>query len=253
MGGKQGEWVGVEIECYMPYRGLIKGGHSHWETAQRKLSMLLKEADIPNVQVKGDSSVSSPDDGKYFEVEIALLFERTDKKPLRRLCRLLQKLNATANRTCGLHVHLDCRDLATETTVTYSSSGYAYQGAPAIVRERGEKINNVLPLMLKMVSKSRRNNSYCRPVMSDQRSAINLGAFERHKTIEVRLHQGTVQYSKIANWVELLFRASRAKQDMKVENVTQLKKYLKRSPKVLTTYVQKRIKQVNAIKGKKVA
>ena len=235
-----GEWIGVEIECFMPYASLEADG---WSDACEKLAEMIKAAQIPYVTVKTDGSISSRDDNKYFETEITILFKRTNKTPLKKLCLLLKKLKVEVNKTCGLHVHLDCRDICNE-KLQWNEK------LPNEVRLRGQKLENVLPLLLKMVSRSRRNNTYCAPRMSENRSAINLGAFHRHNTIEVRLHQGSANYEKISQWIELLYRASRSRKNMSVDNIEKLKQYLSRAPKSLTEYVNSRIESLDEEKRK---
>jgi len=246
-----GQWIGVEIECFMPYESLGIANDddgNKWGLASKRLAARIRDARIPHVTVKSDGSISSPTRGSYFETEITILFTRGNKAPLRKLCSVLKELKTQVNKSCGLHVHLDCRDLAPK-----KSSQPRYDDPlPRELRRRGEKLENVLPLLMQMVSKSRRNNSYCAPRMSEQRSAINLGAFNKHRTIEVRLHQGSVNFEKIAQWVELLYRSSRARKDMDVKTVAQLRKYLARPPKSLTEYVQSRIASFDKSGKKKV-
>jgi hypothetical protein len=229
----KGQWIGVEIECFIPYEQLgVRGEYA----ATSKMAELLEKHDIPNVSIKGDGSISSPDSGTHFETEIAILFKRKNKAPLKRLCALLKSLKTNVNRSCGLHVHLDCRDLF-DIHIRYGDK------LPDNVHRRGESIENVLPLMLKMVTKSRRDNEYCSPKMSHtDRTAINLTSFYKHKTIEVRLHQGSTNYEKISMWVDFLYRISRSKKSMRVSTVPQLKRYLGRDYKRIAKYAQKRVK-----------
>src|SRR5271165_2021434 len=115
-----GQWIGVEIECYIPFEALKAKktdngdyGRREYSTvdARRKLSTLLERNKVPNVTLKSDGSISSPSRVKYLEIEINLLFNRADYGPLERLCKLLKQLKARTNKSCGLHVHLDCRDI----------------------------------------------------------------------------------------------------------------------------------------------
>jgi hypothetical protein len=113
---------------------------------------------------------------------------------------------------------------------------------------RGKKLEKVLPLMLKMVSESRRNNQFCRPVMSNMRTAINLASLRKHGTIEVRLHQGSTNFEKISNWIDFLYYTSRAKKAVrnakKVTNVKQFKNYVGRPLHRISAYIDERIKAV---------
>jgi hypothetical protein len=232
-GRQLGNWIGVEIECFIPYERIGKDV-TGWTEAAKALAHVISAYKIPKVTVKADGSINSRNHRKFFETEITILFQRTNKAPLKKLCKLLNSLGAEVNKSCGLHVHLDCRDLH-KAKINFS------EPMPPVIKERGQQLNNALPLMLQMVSDSRKTNTYCRPRMAEDRTAINLGAFRKHKTIEVRLHNGTISFEKISNWIEFLYRSSRTSKSMEVKNVQDLKTYLGRAPKSLTSYIEKRI------------
>lgn len=257
----KGEWIGIEIECFMPYYDLLgpteKIGYYSWINnpiyaeyswidAKKKLGELIKKAKIPNVTLKRDSSIDPPDN--YFDVEVNILFNRKNYKPLKKLCQLLNKLGADINDSCGLHVHLDCRDLGTNLGNKHPSlDGYKYDSTTAKeVLRRGERLGKALPLMLKMVYESRRDNEYCDPFVGSLdggRTAVNLSAFREHGSIEVRLHHGTVNFDTIKNWTEFLYFISRNKIESEVEKITELKKEVLRVPKKIENYVKKAIKE----------
>lgn len=112
---------------------------------------------------------------------------------IERVCKVLVEDNgATVNSTCGLHVHLDMRN-----------------------RDVNKAYHNLFTcqdLLYSMVPAARRRSSYCRPNTERKFSdadatrylGINCQAYNEHKTLEVRLHSGTVNAEKISNWVELL-------------------------------------------------
>jgi hypothetical protein len=57
------------------------------------------------------------------------------------------------------------------------------------------------------VPESRRNNNdYCALSFSETNRyrAVNFTAFRKFKTLEIRLHSGTVDYTKIIAWIRLL-------------------------------------------------
>ncbi len=244
-----GQWIGVEIECFIPKASFKLGkakdddddyGDGEDSRCYNKLAEMIRQRRIPNVTVKGDGSISAPD-SSFYECEITITFKRTNRRPLRALCDMLRVLRTQVNNTCGLHIHLDCRDIENNSQRRWNDP------IPEGVWQRGRNLEKMLPLMLKMVSRSRRRNSYCNPQMSTGRTAINLGAFQAHGTIEVRLHQGTSNYVKISNWIDLLYRASRSKKIdfRRVETVEDLKLYLDRAPKKLLEYANKRIVELS--------
>lgn len=109
-----------------------------------------------------------------------------------RLTAFFKSCSTSVNKTCGLHVHIDCRNRDVE---------HVYNNLIRCQR-----------LLFSMVPVSRRKNSYCAWLtprtfdnLPDGRYfAINGAAYSKHKTIEVRLHSGTVDMSKITRWVDIL-------------------------------------------------
>jgi hypothetical protein len=213
-----GKYVGVEIECILPYEGLgvesfeflPDNGCDHdgdcecsadtyrmGRETEKRLIEKITSARIPGISVKHDGSIRFNEDAEV-GLEVTCLFRVDDKAPLERLCALLNEVGARVNTSCGLHVHLDCRDLVDKRAVS----------------NRAARLGHVLPILSKMMPESRRNNSYCQMAVSDYRGsryyAVNKCAYDKFKTIEVRLHSGTTNYSKIANWVDLVFAISRA-------------------------------------------
>jgi hypothetical protein len=82
-----------------------------------------------------------------------------------------------------------------------------------------------------MVPPSRLNNTYCKLSASgytgNRYHAINKTALKLFGTIEVRLHSGTTDFNKIANWCELLYSISRGKfkrSSAPVETVAELQR-----------------------------
>jgi hypothetical protein len=71
------------------------------------------------------------------------------------------------------------------------------------------KFSRAFNLLSGLVPKTRRSNTYCSKKMNsidsgDRYAAINLAAFKKHKTIEIRLHSGSTNFQKISNWALLL-------------------------------------------------
>lgn len=162
--------VGVEVECF-------------GEVSRKSLAEALPLW----AGVTGDGSIS-PTEGQAHEVRV-LLVRRELEPRLFRLCKRLEALGLKVNRSCGLHVHLDQRG-QTE----------------AQVEKRAKVMDAWLCALQELVPASRRDNSYCRFGTSwkDRYRAVNLCAFSAHQTLEVRLHSGTTDYTKILAWVRLL-------------------------------------------------
>lgn len=118
---------------------------------------------------------------------------------VKRVCEVLNSdCDASVNKTCGLHVHLDMRRM----------NKARLQGAYS-------RLTKNQPLLEALVPKSRLSNKYCeRNTTHDLDDAlsnnsgrywiINFQALKEHKTLEVRLHSGTTDAVKIISWIRLL-------------------------------------------------
>lgn len=117
---------------------------------------------------------------------------------------------ATTSRRCGLHIHVFTKDL----TNTQRAN---------IVRRWAALDQSV---MQTLVAVSRRGNTYCMPMSSQEVDrvafflengnsaaletvtqkyrSLNVLPFKKIGTFEFRLHQGTLNFSKVKNWVTLL-------------------------------------------------
>lgn len=198
---KEGQWIGVEIECIIPVfsEHMEENGHKNIQVKCFKtLTELLNARDMKYVDVKHDGSIET-DSSEYlthFCVELTVCFIKSSGySRLEKLCSFLATLGAKVNGTCGLHVHLDMRGKTADD-----------------VNNEGIKLVNSLPILAKLVPKTRwdESNTYCKinsefKLYGDNKYlAINSVSYNTHKTLEVRLHSGTINIQKIVNWIELL-------------------------------------------------
>jgi predicted nucleic acid-binding Zn finger protein len=148
-------------------------------------------------------NMSSEENAQYESVEITSpkLFGIEGLKKVEKVLRIWNELGSRVNIWCGFHVHVDAssfdeRDIA-RLILTWM------------------KIENVIYFL---VSPSRRMNLYARMLRDaysqvwgrlitgltekgDRYYAVNRNAYERFKTIEFRIHQGTTDFEKVKNWV----------------------------------------------------
>lgn len=249
----RGQWIGVEIECFLPhssnddieycsceedddgnYIGTCCNGSSDGSYARSQLAEAIQRAKITRCTVKDDGSLSS-NDGYSCEVCI-LLSPANGFEPLRRLCELLNAKGCFVNDTCGLHVHLDARHLDKD-------------GVKLI----GKRLGTTLPVLAQMVPSSRRTNTYCKlkvGKMSDRHDdkyyAVNLQAYSKFKTVEVRLHSSTTNYTKIANWISILKTIANTPIKGKVLDFQTFIDKIPIAPK-LVEYMDKRISKFEVI------
>jgi len=131
------------------------------------------------------------------------------------VCKVLTELGAKVNKSCGLHVHVDARDLGRDALARVCKMWMKYESC----------FDSIVPA-------SRRNNAYCKsnrsqyPTLDAAWAAIdaatginglisamtmgtryvklNLQSLLRHGTVEFRQHSGTVDGDKMTNWIALV-------------------------------------------------
>jgi hypothetical protein len=183
---------GVEIEAY--------------NIEQRVLVKQLALAGLHKWKVVRDSSIIGENS---FELVSPILQGIEGLEQVRKVCNLLKNLKARINKSCGLHIHFDARNLELQhfkqILLNYASLE--------------ETINGFLP-------KSRRKNSYCNSLKSlvnfeekvknantlqelasiqlDKYYKVNAISYIKHGTIEFRQHSGTIEFDTISHWVLLL-------------------------------------------------
>lgn len=161
-------------------------------------------------QVKYDSSVRGPQ-GSGVEV-VSRILPATDEgfAEVTKACEILQNCSATANRSCGMHVHVDIRDLNLEQLKNVIRAYVFFQN----------EIDKVLP-------RSRRNGNYCRYICQSwnredflrrldactsvvqiahtfptRGCVLNLQKFRYTGTLEFRQHSGTAEAVKAVTWAK---------------------------------------------------
>jgi hypothetical protein len=179
-------YVGIEIEF-------------HSKADRHKLAAeFMKAGLVKYLNLTIDGSLRPPKD--YIGHELRCLIEEKEVfDVIPKICEVLRKCDSGVNGRCGLHVHLDMRN-----------------------REKGKVFKNLIltqPILYSMQSKLRREAEYCQifnntnldeqtpnPGRNDGHYwGINgLDALRRHTTFEVRIHSGTINATKISNWVKLL-------------------------------------------------
>lgn len=182
---------GIEIEC-------VFASEDDFTSARKEL---LNQQLHEYVQIKYDGSIEcdceNPDDEESHcecvSKEFALLVPASKVKQIvTQVTTILNDNGAFVNRTCGLHVHFDMRDKTSRQ-----------------VSLLGSKLERWVTRLKTMLPKSRRENRYCMSPKNTLRSGdryacVNLHAYNRYKTLEVRMHSGTTDATKILLWIELL-------------------------------------------------
>lgn len=158
------------------------------------------------VTVKKDNSIKRNNyDVMGVPHEIVLSYRKGNEKAVKDFCRCL-KGRAYVNPTCGTHFHIDMRNMDEKKVTLY-----------------GTRIAHAVPALRLLLPKERRENQYCKTIINTTKTEcvkcgklscdchvqphkyafVNLAAWNKHKTIEVRGHSGTINADKILNWIAL--------------------------------------------------
>lgn len=192
---------GVEIECYnvdkyelielLRTRGVdcCDEGYNHTTRTHYKM--------VSDSSIHGASPV---------EIVTPVL---KDLASLKVVCDSLAYVGARVNRSCGLHVHIGAESFT-----------------PRQVFNIAMNYDMCWSAICSFMPQSRRHNAYCEKMkgyelsgilnhvngtimdmtyeVNDRYNAVNLKAYQRHRTIEFRQHSGTIEFEKISNWIKFI-------------------------------------------------
>ena len=150
---------------------------------------------------------------------------------LEKICSTLSNVGADVNRSCGLHVHISNAPLNDDThaarftgeSIQHTSRTGRFlsqHGEPmdaVIVKDIMQRYERQQDTLNRMFPNSRTNNRYCQPLNATRIAnantiqelnhgkfyAVNLDTWRRG-TIEFRQHSGTIDATKIWNWVQFI-------------------------------------------------
>ena len=221
-----GTWISVEIECifrkesdenmiiqYIRKHGLTKSvtfkndGSIH--PTQEQCECAREDEEGNSI----DCECGANETRNHYGREIVVTFQFGKWEILRNICAELNKYKATVNKTCGLHVHFDCRHLTARQVTTI-----------------GKRVANVVPALKQILPKSRSDNRFCAEPMNTHKNSqgsgryafVNLGAYARHQTLEIRGHSGTTDANKIINWIRLLRKVMDTRSAVPINTASEL-------------------------------
>lgn len=188
-------YVGIEIEMLSP------------KTVEEMETLFIKARLHKYVNIGDDASIRHDTDGfNRMELRVCLP-EHLLESHLKILCDVLRRNDCYANRSCGMHVHVDMRNRD-----------------PELCYRNFFKVQNI---MLDAQPQTRRKNKYCMPneastLTIDQfddvprRSVINTNSYNKNdmRTIEIRVHEGATKYRDIINWVKFLVATASLKTEL---------------------------------------
>lgn len=211
--GKIKKYVGIEIEFVSFYnledcRKILK------DHKMNKWCDLVRDGSIDGPY--GDDL--DDEDGEYHGLELRILSTEGDlAKRMPVVQTFLTAVAMQVNESCGLHVHLDMRKRDIE-TVAKRFLARQYEFSDMVPYHRRES-SYCEPLREESLYEERatllpydwRSNTYPRKItktFSTQKSRrysdINVTAYNKHKTIEIRIHEGTLDCAEILNWCKYL-------------------------------------------------
>ena len=207
---------GIEIEAYNVDMRVLSAainaagvacaveGYSHQTRAHWKI--------VSDCSIRGNQG---------FELVSPILEGNNGLMQVEVVCQVLNTLNARINTSCGLHVHIDARDINTDGLKRVSKMWMKYENCfDTIVTP--SRINNSYAKGLRCkyesldkafaaIDKATTRNDIINAMNGDgygtsRYHKLNFESLLRHGTIEFRQHQGTVDGAKITNWVKLVGR-----------------------------------------------
>lgn len=193
---------GVEIECYNVLRSDLIN-----QVRQRSIAIESEGYNHNDneryYKIVSDASISGIN-GQ--EVVSPILKGENGMNSLKMVCDSLVAVGAKVNRSTGLHIHFDASSISDAHFVN--------------IFKNYKKLE---PIIDSFMPNSRRanNNGYCASLRgldydtcetkSDiirlnrtRYRKVNAESYLRHKTIEFRQHSGTIEYTKISNWILFL-------------------------------------------------
>lgn len=175
---------------------------------------------------------------------------------LARVTRAIEAAGSKVNWRCGMHVHLDMRNRDVKHCFTnlVRSQNILYMMNPAS-RLTGKTADGGSDEVYSKKVEFSDFDEQLKNAKGDNRTiryyGINALSFSKHQTIEVRIHSGTINYTKIKNWVEILLAIVNSTEKYSRE-VTKLDSFVERfklSEDVMK-YMQQRIDKFKDSDGK---
>jgi len=199
---------GVEIEAYnIPQQRLFDALIA--EGIQ--VAILGRDTRANSWKITTDGSISGNGVTNAFELVSPILIGEAGLADLEKVCRVLGRLNAKINKSCGLHIHFEAISF---NLATWKNLMLNYA-------KLEDTIDSFMP-------NSRRadNNTYCKSLklkanfetlvqnasnlaqlhdrLESRYFKLNTKSFAEHKTVEFRQHSGTVEFEKMKHWILFL-------------------------------------------------
>lgn len=143
-----------------------------------------------------------------WEVRVLVLEEEVDTV-LVGILKLLQSMGFKTDKRCGTHVHIDMRNRD--------------------VKHCYANLFKAQSFLRKFLNDQRKRNGYTvkndkstfdESLKQGRRNSINCQAYGEHKTLEVRMHQGTLKETELVPWIKLLIKIVNYDKEFKAKILT---------------------------------
>lgn len=233
-------YVGIELEFLAPITKEALGELLYDANLGRYVTL----TDDGSIKCTHGANLNNCDKGCYgkeFSHELCIIAKESEYKGvMETVCKVLSEVKANVNKTCGMHVHMDCRSRDAEKVYQnlMSAQKVLLRMNPKSRIEKYAKENVERDFL---IAKEKGGDPDGR-IDENRYYAINAKAFNKHKTIEVRIHAGTIDFTKITNWIEILICVASCEQRY-VKVLNSIKTFCVRFgiPERLHSYIKERI------------
>jgi hypothetical protein len=194
---------GVEIESYgVECRTLIDAltrvdirvqyeSYTHHRTSYWKI--------VSDASIQGENS---------FELVSPVLEGEEGLAELKKVSEVLIRLGAKINKSCGMHVHFDARELTLNQWKNIFINYANLEGTIDKFMPESRRANNAFYcqsiIQYKEKIATATSIKQIAQLIPTRYTKINPQSYLRHNTIEFRQHSGTVEFEKIEKWVRFL-------------------------------------------------
>lgn len=161
--------------------------------------------DIPHFKLVPDGSLTGHNTAEC--VTPALKGNTAGFKALENCCRALCRVGARANSSCGVHVHIGAKDLSDQEYCNVFVNYKRLEQAIDTFMSHSRRANScrwARTLTDHDLESCQGRGDVLSCLASDRYHKVNPCSWGRHRTIEFRQHQGSVNYKKISSWVKFL-------------------------------------------------
>lgn len=179
---------GIEFEFNIPSIGI------GWENKFGYLTNLLDENGF------GDFSIGS--DGSEFEVRTPILSGPNGFKRVKNFLELLLSVGAATNYNDGLHVHHDAPEfIGNKNRIVRLVENWVENQSEIFKMVRSDRINSRPCTSWENITLNLLKTTYGQPNTYFGRRNLNISSLNNKGSIEVRLHEGTLNYEEVFSWV----------------------------------------------------